>query len=921
MSSEIRVNKINNRAGLGTVEYTPTGIIVSGIVTAYEFDGNFDTTPGIVVTGIGTAQSLDVDDFVDVGSNIKLGNAGVITATTFSTANVDVTTDKIVVGSGVTIEANQVATGQATFTGIVTASAFKLSDGSNVGGVESDAANNTLGGTNAGDSITSGDNNTFFGKDAGTDITDGQYNTFLGSLAGSNTNSGTYLNTFVGYNAGVNNGNGNHNVFIGANTGINNTAWDNVFIGNYSGDANTSGTRNVFIGKYSGSTNTQSSYNVAIGFESLKNFNRSDAGGQNTAVGWQSGDAITVGRYNSLLGGDSGGNMTDGEQNSCFGYAAGRSITSGSTNTCVGYGAGKDSNQTGNNNIIIGNDAESSSTSVSNEITLGDSNISLFRVPGINLTFGNSGAVIAGVVTATSFSGSGANLTSLPAANITGTLPAISGANLTNISGANITGVIPSSSLTNVDLTGIRRDIALLSLQTAVDTNRVVYNLENSLIEQFEDSTGLSATTTVSRNSNGEFIYAGTSAAQSAISYSYDGSDDTYSPGATVSYFIAHIWGAAGGSGYNYSAGGGGGRSPNTGGPGGYTTGKVTVTGSPSYIMSVGQGGFANDNQNNYSGSSAFNGGGRGYCGTHYGVGGGGGGYSGIFLTSKTHGNSVMIAGGGAGAQSINHGSAPFYAGSGGGTTGQDGGQNAHSSHGGNTNGKGGTQSAGGAIGSGDYGTDTAGSALQGGNGAHMCGGGGGGYYGGGGADHKNNYGSSGSGGGSGYIGHASVSDASTSRTDMTTHAPSTIDPPGTGVSGYTGNAGRGISASNGSNGLIVIIPYTDSVSATGTAISKANTVTGARTKVSGVLLYKNAAGTNTLGTDLKVYFTCNGGSNWTEVGASDFSVGSDFSTGVKTVYLAEKTCTSGTDVRYKIEFANQSGSKKAEVYGMAINY
>ena len=38
-----------------------------------------------------------------------------------------------------------------------------------------------------------------------------------------------------------------------------------------------------------------------------------------------------------------------------------------------------------------------------------------------------------GVITATSFVGSGANLTSLPAANLTGTLPAISGANLTGI--------------------------------------------------------------------------------------------------------------------------------------------------------------------------------------------------------------------------------------------------------------------------------------------------------------------------------------------------------------------------------------------------------------------------------------------------------------------------------------------------------
>ena len=137
MASEIRVNKINNRAGLGTVEYTPTGIIVSGIVTAYEFDGNFDTTPGIVITGIGTAQSLDVDDFVDVGNIIKLGNAGVVTATTFSTANVDVTTDKIVVGTGVTIEANQVATGQATFTGIVTASSFS-GDGSALTGLSAD---------------------------------------------------------------------------------------------------------------------------------------------------------------------------------------------------------------------------------------------------------------------------------------------------------------------------------------------------------------------------------------------------------------------------------------------------------------------------------------------------------------------------------------------------------------------------------------------------------------------------------------------------------------------------------------------------------------------------------------------------------------------------------------------------------------
>ena len=43
------------------------------------------------------------------------------------------------------------------------------------------------------------------------------------------------------------------------------------------------------------------------------------------------------------------------------------------------------------------------------------------------------GINVTGVTTATTFSGSGASLTSLPAANLTGTLPAISGANLTGI--------------------------------------------------------------------------------------------------------------------------------------------------------------------------------------------------------------------------------------------------------------------------------------------------------------------------------------------------------------------------------------------------------------------------------------------------------------------------------------------------------
>ena len=107
--------------------------------------------------------------------------------------------------------------------------------------------------------------------------------------------------------------------------------------------------------------------------------------------------------------------------------------------------------------------------------------------------------------------------------------------------------------------------------------------------------------------------------------------------------------------------------------------------------------------------------------------------------------------------------------------------------------------------------------------------------------------------------------------------------------------------------------------SATGTLISTAQTANAAQTKVSGVILYKNEEGTATLGTDLKVYFTCNGGSNWTE--STPVAAGT-FSTGILMAKCPEVTCTSGTDVRYKVVWANQSsGSKETQLHGIGMNY
>ena len=285
--------------------------------------------------------------------------------------------------------------------------------------------------------------------------------------------------------------------------------------------------------------------------------------------------------------------------------------------------------------------------------------------------------------------------------------------------------------------------------------------------------------------------------------FSYTGSDQTFTVPSGVTSITAYMWGAAGAAGYNYSGSGGGGRSSNTGGAGGFTTGTISTSAGTVYKLVVGEGGTATDVTAGFT-ASVYGGGGRGRVHSHAGIGGGGGGYSGIFLTSVSHGNSVLIAGGGAGAVGEGTGSND-YPGNGGGSTGQDGGLNNSSGHNSNGVGHGGTQSAGGAAGAGDAYSNQPGSALQGGDGGHMGGGGGGGYYGGGAGGHTNGHGSSGSGGGSGYIGHSSVSNGTTTGATDTAYS-GTKNPPQTSSTHYATGIGRGNQGANGGNGRIVLV-------------------------------------------------------------------------------------------------------------------
>ena len=61
---------------------------------------------------------------------------------------------------------------------------------------------------------------------------------------------------------------------------------------------------------------------------------------------------------------------------------------------------------------------------------------------GVGAPSAPHGMNVTGVCTATTFSGSGASLTSLPAAQLTGTLPAINGSNLTNVSAGKVLQVV-----------------------------------------------------------------------------------------------------------------------------------------------------------------------------------------------------------------------------------------------------------------------------------------------------------------------------------------------------------------------------------------------------------------------------------------------------------------------------------------------
>jgi len=121
-----------------------------------------------------------------------------------------------------------------------------------------------------------------------------------------------------------------------------------------------------------------------------------------------------------------------------------------------------------------------------------DSSVSLKHSASAKLTTTSSGVSVTGTCTATTFSGSGASLTSLPSANLTGALPAIDGSNLTGVGGGGlefIKEISPSSAVSSITETGLDYDkvYRLVVKKLRVDGNvsdlRFHPHLDNSSTE------------------------------------------------------------------------------------------------------------------------------------------------------------------------------------------------------------------------------------------------------------------------------------------------------------------------------------------------------------------------------------------------------------------------------------------------------
>jgi len=106
---------------------------------------------------------------------------------------------------------------------------------------------------------------------------------------------------------------------------------------------------------------------------------------------------------------------------------------------------------------------------------------------------------------------------------------------------------------------------------------------------------------------------------------------------------------------------------------------------------------------------------------------------------------------------------------------------------------------------------------------------------------------------------------------------------------------------------------------ATGNFISNAVTAGASTTNMGAIITYIDSSGTATLNTDLKIHLSADNGSNFTQ---GTLVAQPDFATGIKMAKVNDVTVTAGTQLKYKVEVANQAeGSKETRITGVSMQY
>ena len=108
-------------------------------------------------------------------------------------------------------------------------------------------------------------------------------------------------------------------------------------------------------------------------------------------------------------------------------------------------------------------------------------------------------------------------------------------------------------------------------------------------------------------------------------------------------------------------------------------------------------------------------------------------------------------------------------------------------------------------------------------------------------------------------------------------------------------------------------------LNATGSFENTTITAPSSVSSMGAIITYQDQAGTNALNTDIVLELSADNGSNWS---TATLSALPNFSTGIKMAKVNDLAVTAGTQLKYRLNFANQaSGTKEARIRGVALQY